>query len=141
MKSSLIALSIFGLAMAPAVAEPGLGWAGSNAAPVIPLVAQGQDQAAVVEAHLYLNFAPTWLKTLGRSAESAEYGRGTRHFDVGAIRRRDDNMYALTLFHVGNGVDSVMQGLEQSCMASGGRTADEGAPGTDQIVYCLVPAT
>ena len=139
MKTSLIALSIFGLAIAPAVAAPSFGLTADTAVRAIPLVANGQDQAQIVEAHLYLNFAPAWLKMLGRSAESAQYARTTPHFDVGAIHRRSDNFYALTLFHVDTGVDAVMQGLEKSCTASGGKTEDDAAPGTDHIVYCLAP--
>jgi hypothetical protein len=138
MKLTLIALSVLGLTLAPVVAEPSFGWPETEAARSIPLVAQGQNQAAVIQAHLYLNAAPTWLKTLGRSAESAEYNRGTRHLDVGAIRRRDDNFYALTLFHADKGVDSVMQGLEKTCATGGGKT--EGGMAADHVVYCLAPA-
>jgi hypothetical protein len=94
----------------------------------------------VIEAHLYLNFAPTWLKMLGRSAERAERERGTRHGDVGAIHRGPDgSVYQLTLFYVDNGLDAPRQGLEKSCTADGGRVDDKTGAAT-RVVYCLAPA-
>jgi len=113
---------------------------GASAMQLIPLVGGAQNDGLVIETHLYLNFAPSWLKMLGRSAEAAERTRRTGHSDVGAIRRRSDSSaYELTLFYLGNGLDTAMQGLEKSCTAAGGRI-DEKTGAANRVVYCVAPA-
>ena len=117
---------------------PDIGSIATSAQP-IPGVGNDQGVGLVTEAHLYLNFAPTWLKMLGRSSEAAENMRGTGHYDVGAIRRRDQSSYELTMFYVDNGLDGVRQGLEKTCTTSGGKVDDKTGAAT-HVVYCLAPA-
>jgi hypothetical protein len=120
------------------LAAPG-GASATNPSANLPVAHDDANPAVVVDAHLYLNFAPSWLKMLGRSSESAENMRGTGHYDVGAIRRRDSSSYELTIFYVDNGLDSVRQGLEKSCTTSGGRVDDK-TGAASHVVYCLAPA-